>query len=481
MSNEKLDQFKSFTGANSTQAKDYLSRAGGSVEVAVNLWFESGEEPLPEEAPKAVSKGSTGGKQTQASFGLLEFVVEGGDHSYVTNEPLKLQNWTGDYQVKIDDKGNSVSVQGYYNWGSARAPVKAHKGRWYYEVTIQTNGQMRIGWAAENYRPAGQNDGEAVGSSPDSWGWDGSNKQIFHDPKNKNDKGINGVAYGDYWASGDVIGCMLDFDLREIKYSRNGHQLGVAFQDVSTFNPLIPCLSVKRGVKCSVNLGPTFSYPVPSYYGLDPVASQSTRKALTKIFESYAKKGLSLSDSQSLDVMSGNGVAALVADLGGVNMTDPHFLLLNWRLRPKDFLSIQLSEWLLLWSNEKVSTLSEMKNCVTRWNKEIKDENVFTSFYSFVFDYMRLEKGERNTVLDKNDAKGCWEVLGIKCRFKFYDDWIQFWEEGTLKGINKDTWMMLLVFIRKLGNSPSNYDDNDCWPSVFDDFVHDVLLPKYGK
>merc|ERR1712025_903701 len=109
-----------------------------------------------------------------------------------------------------------------------------------------------------------------------------------------------------------------------------------------------------------------------------------------------------------------------------------------------------------------------MKAAVARWLKEVQtDESVYTSFYSFVFDYMRLEKGERNTVLDKNDAKMAWDVLNIKQRFKFYPEWCKFWEENSLKGINKDTWMMLLVFIKKLGDNVKNYDTNDCWLSCF--------------
>jgi len=271
----------------------------------------------------------------------------------------------------------------------------------------------------------------------------------------------------------------LDFDLREVKYSRNGRLLGVAFKDVPTFNALVPCCSLKRGSKFSVNFGPNFSYQPPSYYGFNALAPDPHRKLITTIFETYCKKGLALDQSQNLETMYAASIQALVTDLGATSLTDPHFLLLAWRLRPKEFLAFTSGEWLLLWSNERITSFEEMKAAVNRWNKEVKaDENVFMSFYSFVFDYMRLEKGERNTVLEKNDAKMAWDVLDIKSRFKYYDEWIRFWQENDLKGINKDTWMMLLVFIKKLGNNVKNYDTNDCWPTCFDDFVYDYLMPK---
>jgi len=367
----------------------------------------------------------------------------------------------------MDENGKSASVSGYYNWGSVRGPMKAFRGRWYYEVSLQTNGQMRVGWATEQYKPG---DGDAVGSSPDSWGWEGSNKQLFHDPQNKNNKGIDGVAYGENWGNGDIIGCCIDFDLREIKFSRNGRSLGVAFKNVNTINALLPCVSIKRGVKCTINFGPNFQHQPASFYGLDPCTSISNRKQLTDIFETYCRKGGQ--DADNLEVMGGTALMALVADLGGQSMNDPHLLLLCWRLRPKDFLQIKLSEWLLLWSNEKLSTLNEMKLALPRWLRDTQsDESVFLSFYSFVFDYIRLEKGEGNTVLDKNDAKNCWDVLNIRSQFKFYDEWIKFWQANTIKGINKDTWMMLLVFSKKIGSDVKNFDSEDYWPCVFDDFV----------
>lgn len=63
----------------------------------------------------------------------------------------------------------------------------------------------------------------------------------------------------------------------------------------------------------------------------------------------------------------------------------------------------------------------------------------------------------------------------MKKRFKFFPQWTKFWQENELKGVPRDTWALLLKFIEKVGDNVKNYNDDDCWPLVFDDFVHDYL------
>lgn len=119
--------------------------------------------------------------QTFSVPGLIEVTSSGA--------PV-LENWTGDSQVSIKNLSFSVNS---YNFGSARASVKVAQGRWYYEVKIVSSGSARIGWATEDYKPESRYDG--VGSDSDSWGWDGSRKQAYHDEK-KN----SGTDFGEYWS-----------------------------------------------------------------------------------------------------------------------------------------------------------------------------------------------------------------------------------------------------------------------------------------
>lgn len=84
---------------------------------------------------------------------------------------------------------------------------------------------------------------------------------------------------------------------------------------------------------------------------------------------------------------------------------------------------------------------------------------------------MKLEKGDRATVLEKQDAHMLWDLLGIDKKFKFYPQWLKFWDQTSAKGITKDEWMMLLRFIKKIGTDINNYSEDDCWPLCYDEFV----------
>eukprot|EP01126_Amoeba_proteus_P003061 TRINITY_DN1099_c0_g1_i3.p1 TRINITY_DN1099_c0_g1~~TRINITY_DN1099_c0_g1_i3.p1 ORF type:complete len:168 (+),score=35.69 TRINITY_DN1099_c0_g1_i3:139-642(+) len=159
-------------------------------------------------------------------------------------------------------------------------------------------------------------------------------------------------------------------------------------------------------------------------------------------------------------------------DLGATGPMDPHILLLAWKMRSKKFFEWVDNEWMVLWANEKAQSWEDVKKAVNRWIQDIKtnDDNFF-SFYGFCFDYLKSEKGARATVLDKEDALMTWEMLGMRQRFRFYDQWEVYWRANEMKGVTKDVWMMLLKFIKDVGSNVDNYRDDDAWPLVFDDFV----------
>lgn len=284
---------------------------------------------------------------------------------------------------------------------------------------------------------------------------------------------------------GDVIGCSLDFDTQEIRYYINGKDLGAAFKNVRTLNPLMPCLSIYRNTELVLNLGPNFKHKPLGFYGLNPTVSTTQDESLSQLFDKYQKSGASLSDSLSKDLMRSKGVMTLGEDLGAKGPLDPHILLLAWKLRSKRFFEFYDHEWMVLWANEQCYTFPDIVRRVQQWISDIKTSEVclfiqsililmqdnFKSFYAFSFDYMKMEKGERATVLEKQDAHMLWDMLGLDKKFAFYKDWLAFWDEGGRKGVTKDTWMMLLVFISEIGSNINAYNEDDCWNSVFDDFV----------
>lgn len=179
-------------------------------------------------------------------------------------KPPCLENWKNDTYLKLDnDKMSFTTTQ--WNFATARGTVFVSQGRWYnfllfisfqysliryYDLTVKSSGQARIGWCSQNYAPESTYVG--CGSDQDSWGWDGSSQKAYHDEK----KNSSGKTYGEYWNaydlslscltifliySNDIIGTSIDFDLNEIRYYRNGKDMGVAFR-ANKFPALHPCI-----------------------------------------------------------------------------------------------------------------------------------------------------------------------------------------------------------------------------------------------
>lgn len=195
-------------------------------------------------------------------------------------------------------------------------------------------------------------------------------------PTDKTGPKVSIIPLSGAYSSGDVIGCSLDFDSQEIKYFLNGKDLGVAFKNVRTLNPLMPCLSIYRNTDLVLNLGPTSRYKPLGFYGLNPTMSVAQDETLRQVFDKYQRAGQSLNDSLSKDLMRVKGVMALGNDLGAEGPLDPHVLLLAWKLRSKHFFEFYDHEWMVLWANEQCYTWNDIKSRVQKWINDIKTSDV---------------------------------------------------------------------------------------------------------
>nr|XP_039270778.1 DCN1-like protein 3 [Styela clava] len=94
----------------------------------------------------------------------------------------------------------------------------------------------------------------------------------------------------------------------------------------------------------------------------------------------------------------------------------------------------------------------------------------FKDIYKFAFQFgLDSDQGQRS--LPSDVAIGMWQVVFSKDPPQLLDEWIKFLEESKIRGISRDTWNMFLHFTENVGSDLSNYDDNEAWPSLFDDFV----------
>lgn len=158
-------------------------------------------------------------------------------------------------------------VESLAMFSSARANSCVWKGKWMYEVMLETSGIQQLGWATLS---CPFTDHKGVGDADDSYAYDGRRVRKW----NKDDE-----TYGQSWVGGDVIGCCIDLDRDEILFYRNGNSLGVAFRGIQKMGPgfgYYPAISLSQGERCDLNFGARpFKYPIEGYLPLQAPPSES--------------------------------------------------------------------------------------------------------------------------------------------------------------------------------------------------------------
>ncbi|KXZ52881.1 hypothetical protein GPECTOR_8g261 [Gonium pectorale] len=134
---------------------------------------------------------------------------------------------------------------------------------------------MQLGWATLQSTSEFSSE-EGVGDAPDSYAYDGKRIKKWH---------VKCTQYGEAWAAGDVIGCLLDLDKGEASFTRNGRSLGVAFTGVRTMQPHLayfPAVSVSYAERCELNFGAQpLLYPAAGYEPIQAPPSAAATSAAT--------------------------------------------------------------------------------------------------------------------------------------------------------------------------------------------------------
>ncbi|XP_048858219.1 ATP-dependent RNA helicase DDX1 [Brienomyrus brachyistius] len=99
-------------------------------------------------------------------------------------------------------------------WHGCRTTKAVTKGKYYYEVSCHDQGLCRVGWST----------GQAsldLGTDRHGFGFGGTGKKSHNKQFD---------SYGEEFTMHDVIGCYLDLDNGYVSFSKNGKDLGLAFE-----------------------------------------------------------------------------------------------------------------------------------------------------------------------------------------------------------------------------------------------------------
>ncbi|GJQ10368.1 hypothetical protein GpartN1_g2159.t1 [Galdieria partita] len=157
------------------------------------------------------------------------------------NDKAKSLWFKCDYNLQIDRDQTELENKLPNRWQGARASRGASGGRWYFEVTVLSDGLCRVGWATEEASLD-------LGTDSEGFGYGGTGK------KSHKREFVN---YGEPYGEGDVIGCFIDFDETRVFFSKNGSIFETAFEIPSTLRncTFYPSVCVKK-CRVHVNLGP---------------------------------------------------------------------------------------------------------------------------------------------------------------------------------------------------------------------------------
>lgn len=148
----------------------------------------------------------------------------------LSSDLLTAQSKSGQWQGCRSNKGIKRSKQ-------------ANNLRVYYEVYFSDQGLARVGWSFANGHLE-------LGTDRDSWGYGGTGKK-------SNDRKFTdfGQPFGEKF---DIVGCILDLDTCEMIFTKNGRNVGVAFnlsRGKLESQELYPTICVKNA-GCQVRFGP---------------------------------------------------------------------------------------------------------------------------------------------------------------------------------------------------------------------------------
>ncbi|KAJ3126866.1 hypothetical protein HK098_007070, partial [Nowakowskiella sp. JEL0407] len=187
------------------------------------------------------------------------------DYSLPSNEICRLDANTKTAHLVLSS--NSLSMRNDSWTFESILGNKSAKGVgvWTYEVLIESEGIIQIGWStkASRFDPEA---GSGVGGDTDelrficiyrrcfldnvhSYSADGNRRKKWHGNLTTNNN------YGEQWCIGDTISTFLDLNKGTISFWRNGKDMGVAFTHIPKNEEWYPAISLASGQACSVAFG----------------------------------------------------------------------------------------------------------------------------------------------------------------------------------------------------------------------------------
>ncbi|XP_070581154.1 DCN1-like protein 3 [Ptychodera flava] len=189
--------------------------------------------------------------------------------------------------------------------------------------------------------------------------------------------------------------------------------------------------------------------------------SEFTESKIHKLFDHYK--------DENEDCILAEGMEVFCQDL----KVDPAafiMLVLAWKFQAMTMCQFTRKEFLEGCKALKADSIRGIQAKFPDLLEEVQNDAKFKDLYRFTFQFgLDLEGGQRSLPCDI--AIPLWKLVFSNREPAILERWVQFLSHGQIRGISKDTWNMFLNFTEVVGADFTGYDDNEAWPSLFDDFV----------
>lgn len=151
--------------------------------------------------------------------------------------------------MAIDPEGHLCQARDPSGWHGVRSnkAVLGKTGRYFYEATVTDEGLCRVGWSTNKATLD-------LGTDKNGFGFGGTGKKSYNRQFD---------SYGESFGINDVIGCYLDLEKGLIKWSKNGIDLGKAYDIPGQLrNEKFFAALVLKNAEMDINFGEnSFKYP----------------------------------------------------------------------------------------------------------------------------------------------------------------------------------------------------------------------------
>ncbi|ETI43937.1 hypothetical protein F441_11204 [Phytophthora nicotianae CJ01A1] len=168
------------------------------------------------------------------------------------------------------------------------------------------------------------------------------------------------------------------------------------------------------------------------------------------------------------DTINEEGILKFCEDIG-VDPQDLVVLVIAWKMQAAYMCAFTRKEWQKGMQEMDCDSAAKLKAKIPQLRESIASESEFRKFYCFCFGFSK-EPGQKSLSIDI--AVAMWELL-LPARFeKLTASWLAFLaEKKPVKGVTRDTWDLLFDFFVKVRESYDNYDENEAWPVLIDDYM----------